>query len=55
MGDYFYYGYNGEADNDTAVMFYTMAAKKNDPQVCKNNNNTINKAPFPKGCKVLSE
>ncbi|XP_071806453.1 protein sel-1 homolog 3-like isoform X1 [Asterias amurensis] len=36
MGDYFYYGYNGEADNDTAVMFYTMAAKKNDPQALFN-------------------
>ncbi len=36
MGDYFYYGYNGEPDNVTAVMFYTMAAKKNDPQALFN-------------------
>lgn len=34
MGDYFYYGFSGKPDNVNAVMYYSMAAKKNDPQVC---------------------
>lgn len=41
MGDYHWYGCEGNRDADSAVDFYTRAAMKRDPHVCNTKHTSI--------------